>query len=378
MPLSKVETIKERIVAASQAAVRFLLANQALEGSWADYLPGFSSTGWVSGYVGRALLALCQAGLAGPEVDEPLRRTFGWLLSIQTHDGGWSWNPRVVTDTDSTANCLLFLLAYPETPPAVIEAGLAALLHHQDAEWGGIHTYTEENIATAVARYTPYFPQLSTLFYGGWLSMTHSVSGVTGTAWQAAGWEADRPAVQALRQYLLANQSDEGYWLAYWWRGWLFPTFHCVQALAGWGEWAAVRRAAAWVRRSQNADGGWDDGGLTRSTPFSTALAVGALLEAGGGEDEAVMRGLEWLLAAQEADGRWEVVPNQQVPHVFQTRPWLPCPTGLAPGVFPDVNGNFTAATVLNALAAFYASPPRRGERRENPEVESRKLKVES
>jgi squalene cyclase len=350
--------LKERIAAAGQPITQFLLSHQALEGSWADYLPGFSSTGWISGYVGRALLSARQAGLVGPEVDEPLRRTYGWLLSIQNLDGGWSWNPRVVTDGDSTANCLLFLLDYPGTPSQVIEAGLSALLHLQDPEQGGIHTYTQEAIVTAVARYTPYFPPLPPLFYGGWLCMTNSVSGVVGTTWRLAGWDLDVAAVQALRRYVLANQEEAGFWLAYWWCSPLFSTFHCVQALVGWGDREAVDRAAAWLHQIQQADGGWQDGVISRSTPFSTALAVGTLLEAGKRDSEAVIKGLEWLLMAQLSDGSWEAVPNQQVPHVFQVRPWEPCPSGLAPGVFADINRFFTTATVLNTLTTFYQQAP--------------------
>jgi squalene cyclase len=352
------DTLKGGLMANIEAACRrtvsFLLSGQALEGSWADYLPGFSSTGWVSGYVGRALLAARKVGLAGAEVDEPLQRTYGWLLSIQNHDGGWSWNPRVVTDADSTANCLLFLLGWPGASPAVISAGMAALLRHQDPELGGIHTYTLEAITTAVARYTPYFPQLPTLFYGGWLSVTNSVSGVTGVTLQQAGYTADAQAVRALYRYILASQSAGGFWLAYWWRGHLFSTFHCVQAVAGWGDEEPVAAAAAWVRRNQQPDGGWHDSVLTRSTPFSTALAVAILLEAGAQATEAAGKGLGWLLANQLEDGSWEAVPNQQVPHVFQARPWEPCPTGLEPGVFVDMNRFFTTATVLNTLVAFY------------------------
>lgn len=350
--------LRERIAAACQLSVQFLLSHQALEGSWADYLPGFSSTGWISGYVGRALLSARQAGLAGPEVDEPLRRTYGWLLSIQNHDGGWSWNPRVVTDGDSTANCLLFLLAWPETPPQVIEAGVAALLNLQDPEHGGIHTYTQEAIVTAVARYTPYFPPLPPLFYGGWLCMTNCVSSVVGTTWRLAGWGLENASVQALRRYLLANQEEAGYWLAYWWCHPIFTTFHCVQALGGWGDTEAVGRAAAWLHQIRQADGGWQDGRINRSTPFSTALAVGTLLEAGDYDSAAVNSGLAWLLKAQLPDGSWEVVPNQQVPHVFQIRPWEPCPSGLSPGVFADINGFFTAATVLNTFTTFYQQTP--------------------
>src|SRR6185437_8329106 len=77
-----------------------------------------------------------------------------------------------------------------------------------------------------------------------------------------------------------------------------------------------IRKAAAWIRRVQNSDGGWgetcgtyDDPrtrGLGPSTPSQTAWGVLALVAAGEHRSEAADRGIRWLLARQRPDGGWD------------------------------------------------------------------------
>lgn len=347
--------LNERIAEACQKTVTFLLNAQAKEGSWADYLPDFSSTGWISGYVGRMLQEAQRTRLAGDEVTEPLQRTWGWLLSIQRPDGGWSWNPRVVTDADSTANCLIFMLNSAEkTPNDVIERAVQALASHQYGDSYGIHTYTRANIERAVAWHTPYFPHVPPLFYGGWMCETNSVSGVCATTFKYAGYDLDWTPLRNLYQYILNQQSPEGYWNAYWWSCPLFPTFHCVEALAQWDDWGPMKRATAWVRRQQQKDGGWQDGKVDRSTPFNTALAVNTLMTAGEWGSRPVDQGIEWLLDHQLEDGSWEAIPNQQVPLTFRIKPWEDSPAGIVENIFEDDYRLFTTATVLAALVKYY------------------------
>jgi squalene-hopene/tetraprenyl-beta-curcumene cyclase len=77
-----------------------------------------------------------------------------------------------------------------------------------------------------------------------------------------------------------------------------------------------VRRAADWLERRQNADGGWGErcetyadqtmAGRGPSTPSQTAWALLGLLAAGRGDEPAVERGLRHLIETQRADGGWE------------------------------------------------------------------------
>jgi len=82
-----------------------------------------------------------------------------------------------------------------------------------------------------------------------------------------------------------------------------------------------IRRAVAWLREHQNADGGWgedlrsyddpDWAGRGESTASQTAWALLALLAAGqgpAGQDDAacVERGIRWLATRQRPDGSWD------------------------------------------------------------------------
>ena len=78
-----------------------------------------------------------------------------------------------------------------------------------------------------------------------------------------------------------------------------------------------VQRAASWLRRVQNSDGGWGESCRSyedpamkargRSTPSQTAWGVLGLLAANGTPaDPAVLQGLEFLLRTQRPDGGWD------------------------------------------------------------------------
>jgi squalene-hopene/tetraprenyl-beta-curcumene cyclase len=96
-----------------------------------------------------------------------------------------------------------------------------------------------------------------------------------------------------------------------------------------------VRRAAAWLKRHQNADGGWgetlrsyDDetlAGVGESTPSQTAWAMLGLLAAEEGISPELARGAEHLLATQRPDGRWDEVPftGTGFPGHFYLRYWM-------------------------------------------------------
>jgi squalene-hopene/tetraprenyl-beta-curcumene cyclase len=77
-----------------------------------------------------------------------------------------------------------------------------------------------------------------------------------------------------------------------------------------------IQQAAEWLRMVQNADGGWgetcgsyDDPntkGIGPSTPSQTAWAVMGLLAAGDMRSESVQKGIAYLLKTQNADGAWD------------------------------------------------------------------------
>ncbi|MGZ8249691.1 MAG: squalene--hopene cyclase, partial [Methylomagnum sp.] len=81
----------------------------------------------------------------------------------------------------------------------------------------------------------------------------------------------------------------------------------------------SIRRAVAWLKSVQCADGGWGEDNFTYHdasedkrgrfhTPmaFHTALALLALMAAGEADSPEVAAGVDYLLRNQKADGFWE------------------------------------------------------------------------
>ncbi len=121
--------------------------------------------------------------------------------------------------------------------------------------------------------------------------------------------------------FIKREQEPDGSWFGRWGANYIYGTWSALVALKGAGEdmrQPYIRKAVAWLKGRQRADGGWGEGlesyedwgaGHGRdSVPSQTAWALLGLMSAGEVESEAVERGVEWLdMAPREADGpRWE------------------------------------------------------------------------
>jgi squalene-hopene/tetraprenyl-beta-curcumene cyclase len=77
-----------------------------------------------------------------------------------------------------------------------------------------------------------------------------------------------------------------------------------------------LRRAVAWLKARQQADGGWGEScgsywadrkhEVVASTPSQTAWALLGLMAAGEVESDAVSRGIAHLQRAPRTDGKWD------------------------------------------------------------------------
>lgn len=70
-----------------------------------------------------------------------------------------------------------------------------------------------------------------------------------------------------------------------------------------------VRRAAAWIARRQNRDGGWSFSGAGPSGTDDTAAALMAMATARGTRDPSVRRAAAWLARRQNPDGGYALLP---------------------------------------------------------------------
>jgi squalene-hopene/tetraprenyl-beta-curcumene cyclase len=130
----------------------------------------------------------------------------------------------------------------------------------------------------------------------------------------------DRTALDRALHYLRREQEPEGCWFGRWGTNYIYGTWSVLTAFrhAGIGpEDPAVQRAVDWLERMQRGDGGWGEtndsyfhpslaGQMSRSTPYQTAWALLALLAAGAQRSPAVARGVAYLLRTQQADGLWD------------------------------------------------------------------------
>ena len=148
---------------------------------------------------------------------------------------------------------------------------------------------------------------------------TEDVSGRCLMLLAQMGTSQCRSAEKKCLDYLVRSQEPEGSWYGRWGTNYIYGTWSVLMGLeeAGIGaEHHAVKRAAAWLKKVQRADGGWGEGCDTyfdpsrrghgeRSTSFHTAWALLGLMSSGEVGSDSVRRGINFLLRAQQPNGLW-------------------------------------------------------------------------
>jgi squalene-hopene/tetraprenyl-beta-curcumene cyclase len=127
-------------------------------------------------------------------------------------------------------------------------------------------------------------------------------------------------AVARAVDYLRRTQTEEGSWYGRWGMNYIYGTWSVLCALNAAGvdqSSPEFRRAATWLVKIQNSDGGWGEDGTSYkldyrghksapSTASQTAWALLGLMAAGEGDHPAVARGIDYLLRTQGEDGLWK------------------------------------------------------------------------
>ena len=290
--------------AAARSALAFLLNAQEPDGTWKDFLlPAGNSNVWVTAFVGSVLAAL---GVA--EARQAALEGWRFLEQVKTGEGGWSYNPSVPGDADSTLwGLYLAETLGVESSDSFRQASGFLERHLRDG--GGVATYESP---APVRRYIglPAF-----VSFAGW---TQSHVCVTAAC---ANLETHR---QRLQPYLLRKQADEGKWFAYWWFDDEYSTAEAVAALVGKGRTAAacpaeiagrVERAVAWaLQRSEALTA--SEGAAAVPPAFALAHTLRILARAGQTSEvrDAVAQGVTRLVEWQKPDGSWPPSARLRVP----------------------------------------------------------------
>lgn len=275
--------------------------------------------------------ALAVTGMreAGVAADHPaLLRAGRWLLSKEirapgdwcvkvkgVEPGGWAFefaNDKY-PDTDDTAEVLiaLRLLDLGGEPEAAATRAWRWLRAMQSAN-GGWGAFDRDNTKRFVT-------QIPFADFGATLDPpSEDVTAHIAEAFAQADVPASDPMMRRAAAYLHRTQERDGSWFGRWGVNYVYGIGAAVPALVAVGEEPSsprVRGAVRWLIDHQNADGGWGEScasyddpalrGRGPSTASQTAWALLALLAAGEASSDAVGRGIRWLVAAQAPDGQW-------------------------------------------------------------------------
>lgn len=266
------------------AAADWLMDKQILDyGDWAVKNPAGAPGGWAFEFDNKwypdvddtAVIAMALHAVRHPQaqrVRASIERAAGWVASMQCRGGGWG-----AFDIDND-KAWINRIAYSDLKASI-----------------------DPPTADVTARVIEMFARCG------------------------LNWEGDRFA-RALA-YLLAEQEPDGAWFGRWGVNYVYGTSGALAALGqtrgGAAVDAALVRGAVWLRRMQNADGGWGETtasytdpalrGRGASTPSQTGwaliglLAVVERLPRLGAEFSATLaHGVGYLLAGQRADGTWD------------------------------------------------------------------------
>ncbi|TCM16059.1 squalene-hopene/tetraprenyl-beta-curcumene cyclase [Novosphingobium sp. PhB165] len=280
----------ETNAARAEAALDWLKPRQILDvaGDWAEERPGVRPGGWAFQYNNDHYPDLDDTAVVVMAMDRaqvadrmPIDRGVEWTVGLQSINGGWG-----AFDADNAYD-------YLNNLPF---ADHGALLDPPTAD--------------VSARCVSMLAQL--------------------------GEPLDSPRMAAALDYLRREQEPEGSWFGRWGVNHIYGTWSVLCALNAAGLDAAdpaVDTAARWLKRIQNADGGWgescDSYALDRkghvpapSTASQTAWAMLGLMAAGDVDSDAVERGAAWLMDNQDADGLWgqEHYTGGGFPRVFYLR----------------------------------------------------------
>ncbi len=344
-----------RVVQARASVERLLVV-----GSTEAYCQPCVSPVWDTGLAAHALMESA-SGPKGTACDDQIgasvRRALAWLKPLQVLDvagdwatlkphvrpGGWAFqymNP-YYPDLDDTAVVALAMDRAAKNFPAPAGGADAsyAVAISRAREWilglqsanGGFGAFDADNDRE-------YLNSIPFADHGALLDpptadVTARCVSMLGQLGETA---AANPALRRAVEYLIGEQEADGSWFGRWGMNYIYGTWSVLCALNAIDydrDGEAAQKAVRWLKRIQNADGGWGEGGesyalgykgyeAAPSTSSQTAWALLGLMAAGEVDAPEVARGLRYLTGTQAGDGFWteERFTATGFPRVFYLR----------------------------------------------------------
>ena len=272
--------------------------------------------------------ALMDSGL--PADHPALVKSSQWIFSKQvvkpgdwkiknphTEPGGWAFEffNECYPDTDDTAEILMALHRIENKDTRFklkeFQRALTWLLSMQSKN-GGWGAFDQDNDLEILNKIP--FADHGAMLDPPTVDVTGRILWLLGIL----GYKKDHPQVRRAIAFVKRNQEADGSWYGRWGVNYIYGTFLALTGLRSIGEAMDrdfVRKAVDWLEAHQNEDGGWgetcdsyEDPGLRgtgASTASQTAWAILGLLAAGQAEGEPVRRGVEYLIAQQNEAGTW-------------------------------------------------------------------------
>lgn len=308
------------------------------------FQPCISPT-WDTALMAKALLD------SGMPSDHPaLARAADWLIERQIHaPGDWSvYNPtlapggwafefenRWYPDVDDTAVILMGLnrirASDPERQRRAILLGTNWALGMQSRN-GGFGAFDTDN-DSAFLNEIP-FADMKAMIDPPTEDLTGRLLELMGVSGHGLDFERARRAHAFVRR----TQRADGSWWGRWGANFIYGTWSVLAGLRAIGDDLQaphIRRALEWLKSRQNDDGGWgetldsyDDeslAGVGPSTPSQTAWALLGLLAGEQPVSREALRGAEHLLVQQRHDGGWDEdwFTGTGFPSHFYLRYWM-------------------------------------------------------
>ena len=109
--------------------------------------------------------------------------------------------------------------------------------------------------------------------------------------------------------YVLANQSEGGFWVSRWYYGNYYGTYVCLRLLKEFNENdIPINNALNFITATQNEDGGFSISAKNASDPLNTALALLTLKLFLPHDLESIKKAEAYLIKSQSTSGFWKEV----------------------------------------------------------------------